>query len=83
MVLLAGQEVAEQVGYQWLILTPWKWCKLHFIPGAKLGKKIAWCTAAANKLKWKVYMLVWAVFEPEIVSHGALPLDLPGAYSKI
>jgi hypothetical protein len=51
--------------------------------GAKLGKKIAWCTAAANKLKWKVYMLVWAVFEPEIVSHGALPLDLPGAYSKI
>jgi hypothetical protein len=52
-------------------------------PGEKLGKKIAWCTAAANKLKWKVYMLVWAVFEPGIVSHGALSLDLPGAYSKI
>jgi hypothetical protein len=46
-------------------------------------QKIAWCTAATNKLKRKVYMLVWAVFEPEIVSHGALPLDLPGAYSKI
>jgi hypothetical protein len=46
-------------------------------------QKIAWCTAATNKLKWKVYMLVWVVFEPEIVSHGALPLDLPGAYSKI
>jgi hypothetical protein len=46
-------------------------------------QKIAWCIKAANKLKWKVYMLVWAVFEPEIVNHGALPLDLPGAYSKI
>jgi hypothetical protein len=46
-------------------------------------QKIAWRTAEANKLKWKVYLFVWAVFEPKIVSHGALSLDLPGAYSKI
>jgi hypothetical protein len=46
-------------------------------------KKIARCITAICMLKWEFCTLFGQYLGCEKVSHGALPLSLPGAHSKI